>query len=783
MSHLQGGIAVITGAASGFGLEASRIAARLGMKIVMADVQADALELSSHDVAALGAACGSGAEVLAAYPSCDAYVQYEGEVTVTALVLRARAERPTGHHRGVEAPSLDALPPPAWDLVDLRAYERFHARVVERLGRGAWAFPIDGRTLPMVTSRGCPFTCAHCSSNPGRAEGAPKTQRRLSAEALRVRLMALVRDHGATRVEVLDELVNVNERHWEAFLDAMEVLDARFDVPNGMRADYLSADHLRRMERRVATVSVSAESGVQRVVTEVVGKRLDLREIVRVAREAHENKVPLMIHYFVGMPGETEPEVRATLDFALDLFARYGASPAVQFATPLPGTALAKGRSLPVVLDWGPHFQTSPSQPDALVPPGALVGLREDFDRRVAALRTPRTKPMNAPSALQPPRDLTVPDEGSTTARDVLSRSLRRLMGEWRATLRATPCTPDERVETERYAALMEGIFARSPALVASMVRRPTVSTLVRCLRNALRSKDDARLDPLALSRALRAQVGFELALLGELPGALRVTRPPPRLLSLAARAAVDLPAGPFTFTNSAALPARTDPYVPIAGDLVLALADNNPLAMYEAHPDKEGNAIDLGGHPADAWCDVLRQSLALIGEHLPTLRGEIDLFIHQLVPVGYDDHKHLSASYQESVGTIYLTLHPNLMTMTEAVIHEFSHNKINALFELDELLENAYWPLYTSPVRPDPRPLHGVVLAVHAFQPVARLYEAMIAAGHPWSKSPDFLRRFEQVKKVNREGAAVVLGHGRPTAVGRGLFDEMRRWDEHFGA
>jgi NAD(P)-dependent dehydrogenase (short-subunit alcohol dehydrogenase family) len=28
MSHLQGGIAVITGAASGFGLEASRIAAR-----------------------------------------------------------------------------------------------------------------------------------------------------------------------------------------------------------------------------------------------------------------------------------------------------------------------------------------------------------------------------------------------------------------------------------------------------------------------------------------------------------------------------------------------------------------------------------------------------------------------------------------------------------------------------------------------------------------------------------------------------------------------------------
>ena len=136
---------------------------------------------------------------------------------------------------------------------------------------------------------------------------------------------------------------------------------------------------------------------------------------------------------------------------------------------------------------------------------------------------------------------------------------------------------------------------------------------------------------------------------------------------------------------------------------------------------------------------------------------------------------------YQEAIGTIYLTLHPNVMTMTEAVIHEFSHNKVNALFELDELLENAWSPLYASPVRPDLRPLHGIVLAVHAFQPVARLYEAMIAAGHPWSTKPDFLKRFEQVKRVNREGASVVLAHAKPTDIGRGLFDEMRRWDAHY--
>ncbi len=55
MTLQAGGIAVITGAASGFGLEASRVAARRGMKIVMADVQADALARAQAEIEGLGA--------------------------------------------------------------------------------------------------------------------------------------------------------------------------------------------------------------------------------------------------------------------------------------------------------------------------------------------------------------------------------------------------------------------------------------------------------------------------------------------------------------------------------------------------------------------------------------------------------------------------------------------------------------------------------------------------------------------------------------------------------
>ena len=56
MKHFKGRTAVITGAASGFGLEASRIAAREGMNVVMADVQQDALDQAAAEIAAGGAA-------------------------------------------------------------------------------------------------------------------------------------------------------------------------------------------------------------------------------------------------------------------------------------------------------------------------------------------------------------------------------------------------------------------------------------------------------------------------------------------------------------------------------------------------------------------------------------------------------------------------------------------------------------------------------------------------------------------------------------------------------
>jgi MoaA/NifB/PqqE/SkfB family radical SAM enzyme len=347
------------------------------------------------------------ADVLAAYPEVDVLLRYEAEDVLPALVAGllegGRPAAPFARAGGEPSP-LDALPLPAWDLVDLPAYFRFHEDVMRGLGRPQWAFPIDGQSLPALTSRGCPYRCIHCSSNPtSRREGqlvAPKTQRRYSAEYL-ARLFDDLQRRGARRVHLLDELVNVNERHFDAVLALLAERDLAFEVPNGMRADYLLPEHLAAMKGRVTTLSVSAESGVQRVVDEVVDKKLDLTAIQRAAAGAAAAGVPLLVHFMIGLPGETRREINGTLEFALALHEETGAWPSVQYATPLPGTRLAamgaaRGRALPVVADYGPLFQQQPSMETEHVGLDDLRRFKWTFDRRLEATQGPKKVILNA---------------------------------------------------------------------------------------------------------------------------------------------------------------------------------------------------------------------------------------------------------------------------------------------------------------------------------------------------------------------------------------------------
>ncbi|MCB9507522.1 MAG: hypothetical protein H6700_06950 [Myxococcales bacterium] len=390
-----------------------------------------------------------------------------------------------------------------------------------------------------------------------------------------------------------------------------------------------------------------------------------------------------------------------------------------------------------------------------------------------------------------PPSDLTVPLDGSTATRSLVSAYLK-------FQLRTLLTTRYEVVtgDTSEAAAFRDwvGALAReNPAPLFAALRRPTVGGLIRLI--AVRDGDRAELA--AWARELMAQLYFELALDGVDGGTVswpNGTPPTLHLLSLGHNVGVHIPAGSLSLafhggrvdvrgraSQSVDVSDRAGllrPFHALGGLPQLATLDNNPRAEMEAHPEKSGNSLDLGEKSADEWVGGLGGAFEIIDAHLPAMRPEFDLVLHQVVPVGYHAERHFSASLMEVIGNIYMTLHPDSLMLAEAIVHEFSHNKINMLWSMAPLLENAFEPLYKSPVRPDPRPLFGVLLAVHAFLPVEAMYFSLAASDHPIRQHPRFEERRRQIRAVNAEAAETVLTNGRPTEMGVSVLDEIRRVD-----
>ncbi|MFK8000878.1 MAG: HEXXH motif-containing putative peptide modification protein [Polyangiales bacterium] len=367
-----------------------------------------------------------------------------------------------------------------------------------------------------------------------------------------------------------------------------------------------------------------------------------------------------------------------------------------------------------------------------------------------------------------PPVDLTIPTGNSTTGRAILSMALRRLFEDLKQ-LRLEGLPPDLAADYRLLRKTLVSFLPGKPGAIASLLRSPSVAAPLRCLRNGSGDRETCVAEVVN-------QSFFQLHIQGAIDADIQLQRRVPLLLApLFGQSATGVHA-------LSELDVRSNLFARVSDEdeknaIYLATGDNNPLRLVEAHPDKSGNQIDLGEKDVATWVAALREALALIERFLPAIRREASLFVRQFVPVGYDPESHLSATYREAIGTVYLSLHPDPLMMAEAIIHELSHTKLHALLELDAVLENDPREAYPSPVRPDPRPLMGVLLAVHAFVPVAYLYDKIAEAGDPLSKVPTFSRRRAEIIGANADGAAVIEAHARPTPIGKGLLDEIKRW------
>jgi anaerobic magnesium-protoporphyrin IX monomethyl ester cyclase len=231
---------------------------------------------------------------------------------------------------------LDAMPFPAWHLFRLERYTNLQPAVDQ----------VSGHSLPILTSRGCPYRCTYCS------QIGPRRWRARSAASVLSEWRWLVREQGAVEIGVLDDSFNINRQRVLEICQAL-VDEGLHHVPwimiNGIRANLADEELLGAMKRAgCIRTAFGVESGNQAILDTVVDKHLTLDQVRSAFRAARTVGLETIGFFIVGLPGETEATMDDTIRLACEL------DPLVanfSIATPFPGTQMydtvkAQGRLL-----------------------------------------------------------------------------------------------------------------------------------------------------------------------------------------------------------------------------------------------------------------------------------------------------------------------------------------------------------------------------------------------------------------------------------------------------
>lgn len=263
----------------------------------------------------------------------DAVVPGEGELTllelsqkvrvghalgaIPGLVQRREGQLVRGPHRPF-LKDLDALPLPAWDMVDM---ERYLAEWQKRTGE---------RRAAVLTSRGCPFDCSWCSKPTfGR------TYRQQSPARVVEELMALQARYRVDYVRFCDDVFGISRPWIDELIRRMSEAELDLQFECLARVDLLKPDLLHSLrEVGLARVYVGVESGSQKML-DLMNRGTKLHQVERTAAALRAEGIRQFWFLMLGYPGETLEDIEATLR----LFRKFSPEEySVSIAVPIPGT-------------------------------------------------------------------------------------------------------------------------------------------------------------------------------------------------------------------------------------------------------------------------------------------------------------------------------------------------------------------------------------------------------------------------------------------------------------
>jgi len=258
-------------------------------------------------------------ENTATIPYVDCVVIGEGEETVVDLVRSLKEKTPLEQVKGIvfsregrliRTPpreliaNFDDVPHPLWNLIDLEKYfiaPNFHD------SRGD-----KKRIIPIFTSRGCPFRCAYCLHVMGGKF------RARSAENVLKEIRHLCNTYHIEEIHIEDDIFNFDRARATQILESLVSENIHLDIcfPSGLKADLLKKEDLPLYKKAgVYQVCFGIESASDRILS-MIGKRQDLTKIDEIIADCYRAGIGTHGFFMIGFPGETEDEIRSTIEYA-----------------------------------------------------------------------------------------------------------------------------------------------------------------------------------------------------------------------------------------------------------------------------------------------------------------------------------------------------------------------------------------------------------------------------------------------------------------------------------
>lgn len=228
--------------------------------------------------------------------------------------------------------NLDSLPMPARHLLPMNEYA---IAVKETPLRGVIKKP----WTIMITSRGCPFRCIFCTHHTvwGRK------WRGRSPENVVAEIEHLIKDYGIKQIDFLDDNMTLDRTRMKNICDLIikKKIHIEWFTPSGVRADTLDEILLRKMKKAgCKKIRLAPESGVQKIVDNVIKKNLDLMSVENAVKLCKKIGLKVGCFFVIGLIGETKNDIKETINFAYKLRKLGADSFIFSIASPIYGTEL-----------------------------------------------------------------------------------------------------------------------------------------------------------------------------------------------------------------------------------------------------------------------------------------------------------------------------------------------------------------------------------------------------------------------------------------------------------